>query len=117
VVTSVGNDAKKGEIAFPACLNNTIKVGSLDNGLGGTKENQISEFSNYNNETVFAPSRYLKIARGFREDKDRTNIVYGTSFASAVVTGGIVACREKYSSDECTTKLFNEKRILTFHSL
>jgi len=117
VIASTGNDGKKGETAFPACLSNVIKVGSLDNGLGGTEQNQISKFSNYNEKTFFAPGKYLKIARGFKNDKDRVNITYGTSFATGAVSGAMLACRQKYSKDDCFTKLFTADRFLTFDKI
>lgn len=117
VITSTGNDGKNSETAFPACLSSVIKVGSLDNGLGDTKQNQISEFSNYYEETFFAPGKYLKIARGFKNDKDRVNITYGTSFATGAVSGAMLACRQKYSKDDCFVKLFTADRFLTFDKI
>ena len=61
VIAATGNDANRSNIAFPACISNVIKVGSVinDTGIQGGGGVQLSSFSNIANQASFVGQQFL----------------------------------------------------------
>ena len=85
VVASTGNEGLKDKIAFPSCVSGVVVIGSKDNGLGDTKKDQISSFSNRNANTILEYGKYLTVA-----GNKKPTLSYGTSLASAVYSAKLI---------------------------
>ncbi len=102
VINSSGNNGFNGfdksskKLAFPSCLSNIISVGSIDNGIGETKLDDISDFSN--NSSVLVTStigKYLSVAVPDDIDKNKTVMQYGTSLSAGIMSGLVAIMKQE----------------------
>lgn len=91
VVAASGNNSDKSKVAYPACMQNVIAVGSSGiNTANGVEE--VSDFSNMSPEVDIVAPGENQI--GLMPENNRYVTVSGTSFAAPIVSGAVVLMKE-----------------------